>query len=81
MQIYKAKYYPIVNGVKKEYTTTVEAENKEEAAKFLRDALVYQLQQANSLIQTLQAEASESLTNDIASNIKYAKEKMKVVIL
>lgn len=81
MKIYTAKYYPVVDGKEKEYTTIVEADDKVSAETMIRNAFVEQLNKYNKMIKQFNMKVVGSDVNDIAKNIEYAKSDMRIEII
>lgn len=81
MKIYTAKYYPVVDGKEKEYTTIVEADDKVSAETMIRNAFVEQLNKYNDMIKQFNMTVVGSDVNDIAKNIEYAKSDMRIEII
>lgn len=78
---YTAKYYPLVNGVETEYTTTVTAKDKIAAEAAIRRTLIGQLEKMKYIIQTFDTCVIGYDMDDLPRDIEYARSKMRVVIL
>ena len=77
---YVAKYYPLVDGKEKEYTTTVVADDKKTAEQDIRDAFVEQMDRLEYMIKEHNAIVVGYNLEKISRYREYAKSKMRVVI-
>ena len=81
MKIYTAKYYPVVDGKEKEYTTIVEADDKVSAEELIRQAYIEQLYKYKKLIKDFGMFVVGGNVEDIYKNIEYAKSDMRIEII
>ena len=81
MKQYIAKYYPLVDGIEKEYVTTVTAEDKAVAEILIREALVEQLERIRDAANAINAKFIGYDAATFPKDIEYARSKMRVVII
>lgn len=79
--IYTAKYYPLVDGQPKEYSTIVEASNKKEAEAAVRKAFIDQMDKQLHMIKTWNMTVIGTSGPEIEACKEYAREKMVIEII
>ena len=80
MNKYIAKYFPLIDGRETEYTTTVEAGDKESAEQAIRRAYIEQIRRVIELTKSPNVVILSS-TEELQRHIEYAKKDMRVEIL